>query len=190
VKREKEISDAAGKSLKYLDLGCGNGSVLQMVSWGLIDQYDLQAFGIEARQEAVLLARRSLSFNIGKDNVGSKISVIHGDFRDLEDEFSFEFGGTKKNDVKILKDFNHAKKQKFDLVTGTPPYFQVDFRTEYVSSSMSSDTDRQKVVTSAVINQGGMPTSIQSAPGKSHYVKFRNESNEFIFFTFFISTFS
>jgi Predicted O-methyltransferase len=155
-------SDSKGRQLKYLDLGCGNGSVLQMTSWGLIDKYDLQAFGIEARLEAVMLARRSLSFNIGKDRVGDTISVMHGDFRDLEEFMPSDCGRGKvsHNDLGQVQEFNRVKKEeKFDLVTGTPPYFQVDFTTE-------GDAQQKKVVTSAVINQGGMPTSIQSAPGE------------------------
>jgi hypothetical protein len=149
----KEVQHSPNKSLKYLDLGCGNGSVLQMTSWGLLDKFDLKAYGIEARSEAAGFARRSLSFNIGKDSIGSRISVIRGDFRDLERNMPFD-ALEGDNDVDQLEDFFQTKSLKFDLVTGTPPYFQVDFNTE------------DKNVTSAIINQGGMPTSIQSAPGK------------------------
>jgi tRNA1(Val) A37 N6-methylase TrmN6 len=162
VQQRINNSDSNKTCLKYLDLGCGNGSVLQMTSWGLIDKFDFQAFGIEARLEAVLLARRSLSFNIGKDQVGDKISVIHGDFRDLEEYPSLASGDQGRenhNDFGQVQEFHRVKEGKFDLVTGTPPYFQVDFTTE-------GDVQQQKVVTCAVINQGGMPTSVQSAPGE------------------------
>lgn len=157
VLKEGPARDA---KLRYLDLGCGNGSVLQMVGWGLLDKFNLKAYGIEARSEAAGLARRSISFNIGKDS--KSISVIHGDFRDLERDVPFgsiERGNTPEQ----LKAFYDTKGLKFDLVTGTPPYFQVDFSTKDLSNGTSKF---DKMVTSAVINQGGMPTSVQSAPGE------------------------
>jgi len=156
-----KIKQPSGQPLRYLDLGCGNGSVLQMTSWGLIEKYDLKAFGIEARSEAAALARRSLSFNVGKENVGNLISVIHGDFRDLERKVPFE-DGKGNNNPDQLTNFYHTKEEKFNLVTGTPPYFAVDFNTKKASLK-----GLDMVVTAAVINQGGMPTSVQSAPGKS-----------------------
>lgn len=151
--------------LRYLDLGCGNGSVLQMTSWGLLNKFDLKAYGIEARSEAARFARRSLSFNIGKDDIGKRISVIRGDFRDLERDAPFE-SIEGDNDPEHLDKFYRTKGEKFDLVTGTPPYFQVDFNTVDLSNG-TGEFDR--AVTSAVINQGGMPTSIQSAPARCEF---------------------
>jgi len=86
----------------YLDLGTGNASVLQMVTWALLKngQTVNKAIGVEARSEAVELARRSLSFNVG---TLVDAEIVHGDFRDV------------------------ISKQEYDLVTGTPPYFRVDF---------------------------------------------------------------
>lgn len=154
------------KSLKlnYLDLGCGNGSVLQMTSWGLMEDYtSFHAFGIEARSEAVNLARRSLTFNIGTrrgDSVDSSqcILILHGDFRDLDRDFPFlkHTSATSSNNALILSKLQECAGQKFDLITGTPPYFRVDFETKCEKNS--SD----KMVTSAVISQGGMPSSKQS----------------------------
>ena len=43
------------------------------------------------------------------------------------------------------------------MITGTPPYFRVDFAVN------------DKQVTSAVINQGGMPTAKQSAPARCEF---------------------
>lgn len=62
--RQKDSS-----SFHYLDLGCGNGSVLSMTMWKLCQllapqQVLLSCVGVEARNEAVELARRSLSFNV------------------------------------------------------------------------------------------------------------------------------
>mmetsp|Transcript_18373 Transcript_18373/g.27868 ORF Transcript_18373/g.27868 Transcript_18373/m.27868 type:complete len:477 (-) Transcript_18373:103-1533(-) len=139
----------------YLDLGTGNASVLQMVTWGLLGReqmYDSmndkarselnfnRVVGVEARSEAVALAKRSLQFNLGKlfsDEKQKLVSILQGDFRDISLE------------------------EKFDLITGTPPYFQVSF-------SMSSK-DSDSVVSKAVIHEGGMPTSKQSAPARCEF---------------------
>lgn len=87
--------------IRYCDLGTGNGSVLQMVLWKCRDRIST-AIAVEARQEAIALAKRSLSFNFG--NEASDISLVHSDFRTFPPD-----------------DLAHT----FDLVTGTPPYFAV-----------------------------------------------------------------
>lgn len=132
----REISStlSTGQTIQYLDLGCGNASVLQMTTWALLrDQHLIQATGIEARLEAVELARRSLSFNIGSSESAAR--VVHGDFRDV------------------------SLDNQFDLITGTPPYFRVDFVVN----------DKEQLVTKAVIQQGGMPTAQQSAPARCEF---------------------
>jgi tRNA1(Val) A37 N6-methylase TrmN6 len=147
------------RELNYLDLGCGNGSVLQMVLWSLLDHVDIQAFGIEARVEAVELARRSLVFNVGNSEAPSslgrlscKATIVHQDFRSL-------LMDTLVDD----KDIQTIKSIKFHLITGTPPYFRVDF------SSHGESTEQEGVEPKAIINQGGMPTSIQSAPARCEF---------------------
>ncbi len=125
--KETSISDGSSNVLNYLDLGCGNASVLQMVSWGLWDKCQLKAFGIEARSEAVGLARRSLSFNVrGEDDreddpsSHGHVHVVHGDFRDLNCSLD-DFGGGSKgnnNSKQLLEKFHSTKNQSFDLVTG------------------------------------------------------------------------
>lgn len=112
-------SDNSEHSLRYLDLGCGNVSVLQMVSWDLLlNKSNLTAYGIKARSEAVGLARRSLSFNVGpstSDSTSSSfaeknVSVIHGDFRDLErDEVLFQDKDRNMNNLQQLEDFCQTK---------------------------------------------------------------------------------
>lgn len=183
-------------NIQYLDLGCGNASVLQMVLWKLLSHFHIHndkcetnekatpmyIRGIEARKEAIQFARRSLSFNVGyntdenssKDNNNLmddklNIRVIHSDFRTLIEE------GTS-----ILNDCESTNKTereplKFDLVTGTPPYFQVDFQTanfNHKNSSNSKNNDSKSSIRrtqAAVINQGGMPTSVQSAPARCEF---------------------
>ena len=169
--------------LHYLDLGCGNASVLQMVSWGILHflqqeedakesahqdnnnlgeyQHSFKAFGIEARSEAVQLATRSLSFNIGSENVGKLISIVNGDFRVLGVRNNQENDNQNSDNVANgaihcsgRKEFDLVKKQKFTLITGTPPYFRVDFNTEEQRKSQDNESSSERIVTSAVINQG------------------------------------
>jgi hypothetical protein len=108
--------------LQYLDLGTGNASVLQMVTWfALANNRPLTAIGVEARLEAVQLARRSLSFNLGTAADKPVARIVHGDFRD------------------VCPQFQQQEQQPFNLITGTPPYFRVDFSVQ------------NQLVTSAVI---------------------------------------
>ena len=229
---------SSSSSFSYLDLGCGNGSVLQMVTWSLLKniqeiqqrqgdddsndishasttKHRLNCFGIEARNEAVNLARRSIAFNVGNvhrhnvdngssqnnstdhhqsddddddDAIDASVRVIHGDFRDVVEMFR---NGTIPPDEDHQQDTtttttsmsngshnNDAKKTpptKFDLITGTPPYFRVDFTSE----KKTSDTDdgnsntttkgSNQIITKAVIRQGGMPTAMQSAPARCEF---------------------
>ena len=78
---------------RYLDLGCGVGSVLLMVSHKLRPK---NALGIEAQAQSVALARRAIA-ELPKHE--SQIDVRHADFRD------------------------HGFGERYDLVTGSPPYF-------------------------------------------------------------------
>jgi tRNA1(Val) A37 N6-methylase TrmN6 len=172
-------------AIRYLDLGTGNGSVLQMVTWYLLSKLGiantarrktLQAFGVEARTEAVGLARRSLAFNLGRFEYNGKVcsgavlksnkevepmkhdvQIVNGDFRDLI-AISNDKEQSQSNPN---KDLQMVASQKYDLITGTPPYFRVDF-----SSSEKTAGSNSEVITTACINQGGMPTSMQSAPAR------------------------
>lgn len=88
------VRAAAGAPQRYLDLGCGIGSVLLMAAHRLRPSV---AVGVEAQPQSVLMARRTIAELPGQ--VGH-IQVVHGDFRD----HAIESGS-------------------FDLVTGSPPYF-------------------------------------------------------------------
>ncbi|MFW2388674.1 MAG: tRNA1(Val) (adenine(37)-N6)-methyltransferase [Polyangiales bacterium] len=81
-----------GRPERYLDLGCGIGSVLLMVCHKLRPTF---AVGVEAQDQSVLMARRSVA---ELQDPRSEIEVRHADFREVGDE-------------------------RFDLVTGSPPYF-------------------------------------------------------------------
>jgi tRNA1Val (adenine37-N6)-methyltransferase len=86
-----------GNVRSALDLGCGVGSVLMMVAWGLPSATLL---GVEAQEISADLLGRSLRYN-GLEN---RVRVKRGDMREPS----------------VL-----AGEGPFDLITGTPPYFPV-----------------------------------------------------------------
>lgn len=83
-----------------LDLGCGIGSVLMMVAWGLPT---VSLVGVEAQEVSYGMLRRSLRYNGLED----RVVTHHGDLRDAAT-------------LEAL-----AQHKRFDLITGTPPYFPV-----------------------------------------------------------------
>jgi tRNA1(Val) A37 N6-methylase TrmN6 len=85
----------AGSPGRVLDLGCGIASVLLMVAWAFPHA---NFVGIEAQPEHVALARRNVVLN----GCEQRVKIEHADLRDLE---------------------RVASHGLFDLVTGTPPYF-------------------------------------------------------------------
>ena len=182
-----------GRVINYLDLGTGNASVLQMVSWHILSHgstaaagvtTELRGVGVEARSEAVGLARRSLSFNLGDvelddgtvyrscGDVGAlrhDVGVVKGDFRDLVALSKEEGGATEgrsEGDGEVA--MRRVASRRYDLVTGTPPYFRVDFKTKKKGGGGTAAADGN-VVESAVIRQGAMPTSVQSAPARCEF---------------------
>jgi tRNA1Val (adenine37-N6)-methyltransferase len=78
-----------------LDLGCGIGSVLQMVAWGYPHAH---VTGIEAQEVSYGLLCRSLRYN------------------GLESRTTTRFGDLRTVAISLPK-------AAFDLITGTPPYF-------------------------------------------------------------------
>lgn len=84
---------------RHLDLGCGIGSVLMLCTWKMREGA-CQHVGIEAQEQSVTLCRASLALNAITD----RVQVRHADFRDSQ-ALSLD--------------------ERFDLVTGTPPYVPV-----------------------------------------------------------------
>ncbi|RZV52602.1 MAG: methyltransferase domain-containing protein [Deltaproteobacteria bacterium] len=82
---------------RYLDLGCGVGSVLLMVSHKLRPRI---ALGVEAQAPSVAMARRAIAELPEHE---PRIEVHHADFRELD------FCG-----------------ERYDLITASPPYFPID----------------------------------------------------------------
>lgn len=117
----------------YLDLGTGIGSVLQMTTWQLLQipkSRDVRSIGVEAQSKSANMARRSIMYN-GVDN---QCRVVHGDIRSSFDD--------------------SEKKTKFSLITGTPPYFKIEF-------------DPKTKVSRCL--QGSLPAAAQSAPARCEF---------------------
>jgi tRNA1(Val) A37 N6-methylase TrmN6 len=90
---------------RFLDLGCGIGTVLLFLAWRFPEA---EVTGIEAQPLSAELARRSIAWN----GVTGRCSVVDGDLRDLSRR-----GMPHRNEA-LLPDG-----ARFDLITGTPPYF-------------------------------------------------------------------
>jgi tRNA1(Val) A37 N6-methylase TrmN6 len=87
---------------RYLDLGCGIGSVLLMVSHRL---HPRMARGLEAQDQSVQMATRAID-ELPTSQTDSKAEQEH-DLRVEQADFrEFDFGG-----------------ERYDLVTASPPYF-------------------------------------------------------------------
>lgn len=88
-------SRAVPQARRYLDMGCGIGSV------GLSTLHhlppDARLTGIEAQEVSVGLARKSVAYN----QLAGRVEILHGDLRDEQ----------------VL-----PEGQQFDLITGSPPY--------------------------------------------------------------------
>lgn len=85
---------------RYLDLGCGIGSVLLMVSHRL---RPAAALGVEAQDQSVVMVRRTVA---ELPQGGAAIEILHGDFREVPFAGPEDAGG-------------------YDLITGSPPYFPI-----------------------------------------------------------------
>lgn len=89
--------EARPTARRAADLGCGIGSVLMMLAWGLPDA---RLAGVEAQELSCRMARRSMAYN----GIEERCALIQGDLRDEHAELP---GAS------------------FDLVTGTPPYIPI-----------------------------------------------------------------
>ena len=88
---------------RFLDLGCGVGTVLLFLAWRFPEA---RVTGIEAQSVSAEQARRSIAWN----GVSDRCAVIEGDLRDAAALTPAE--------------------PRFDLITGTPPYFSPGAGTE------------------------------------------------------------
>lgn len=108
-----QLNQTESSSIKYLDIGCGLGSVLLSTSWLFSSNPNVTSIGVEAQISRYQLCQRNIYYNYGFE-VGNKISAINCDLREVE------------------------MQDKFDLITGTPPYFKSDIKHEYPDSIESA----------------------------------------------------
>lgn len=87
----------APSATRILDLGCGIGSVLLHLAW---THPSATLVGIEAQA----ISFEMLEENIRRNHLGARVSVHHGDLREV----------------------TRGLAERFELVTGTPPYFPLD----------------------------------------------------------------
>jgi len=91
------------RPMRCCDIGCGIGSVLLMTAWL---RPTAVCLGVEAQAIRAATAVRSIAVN----GVGDRVTVRNGDLRDPSTISDAELAGMGGG---------------FDLVTGTPPYFEV-----------------------------------------------------------------
>lgn len=98
----RSVTDAtaarSGHDLRFVDLGCGLGSVLMLMAWAFPDA---RVWGVEAQASRAQRARRSLRYN----GAALRCEVVDGDLRELEHSLVPRLSGAPS------------------VVTGTPPYF-------------------------------------------------------------------
>ena len=91
------VDEVKSGLLNHLDLGTGLGTILNLIKWRFHDSLSF-SMGVEAQLANYQLAAKTTEFNFGSD--GCKL--VHSDLRDLD----------------------CSQLEKFDLITGTPPYFR------------------------------------------------------------------
>jgi len=98
-------------TLRALDLGCGLGSVLLMVAWKLPGA---DVTGVELQPDRAGMGRRSIAYN----GVADRCRIVDGDLRDLAEA---------RGPTALRGALGDAR---FELITGTPPYFPRGTGTE------------------------------------------------------------
>lgn len=107
------------------DIGCGIGSVLLMSAWL---HPGARLVGIEAQAARAAMARRSAAFNLGPGS--DRVTVVGGDLRDpatLSHALAAVTPSRKTEAAAAAAPTSapDAAALLFDIVTGTPPYFDV-----------------------------------------------------------------
>lgn len=84
---------------RYLDIGCGIGSV-GLYALGMLPSRDVHLTGIEAQDVSYRLVNRS----VARNGLSDRVTIYHGDLRDPD----------------VL-----PAGSSFDLITGSPPYVPI-----------------------------------------------------------------
>ena len=113
--------------LATCDIGCGIGSVLLMTRW-LHPDADISV-GIEAQSSRSKLAKESAQLNWG---VNGNVVIVEGDLREPASHAAAAaavataaVAKTSSSPSSSPSSLPHTNTNVFDLVTGTPPYFNV-----------------------------------------------------------------
>jgi len=130
---------APGAGARFLDLGCGIGTVLLFLAWRFPEA---EVTGIEAQTLSAGLARRSIAWN----GVTERCSVLDGDLRDLSGR------GTPHRNEALLPDG-----ARFELITGTPPYF---------ARGEGTESDRVQRAPCRFEHRGGLADYCVAAAGR------------------------
>jgi tRNA1Val (adenine37-N6)-methyltransferase len=103
-----------------LDLGSGIGTVGMICAWRLPGA---QFVTVEAQAESVALAKKSAQFN----GLTERYEIRHGDFRGIEERgqpYPPEVASTTElADSAVRAPAVLRADEKFELITGSPPYF-------------------------------------------------------------------
>ena len=133
------LAGGAPAVLRAADIGCGIGSVLLFTAW--LHPHAV-CVGIEAQAERASMAARSAVLNAGPPSCG-RVAVVQGDLRDpaalaaagaaaqalvtAQAQSEAESGDNASHPAAPqLSDGSDGSTAAFDLVTGTPPYFDLD----------------------------------------------------------------
>ena len=114
------------------DIGCGLGSVLLSTAWLLPRAV---CVGVEAQATRYALAVRNMDCNMGGDGDAPRCAIIHGDLRDASTASllstascalrpRLSAAAATASAVAVAEAGDEAC-AIFDIVTGTPPYFDV-----------------------------------------------------------------
>jgi tRNA1(Val) A37 N6-methylase TrmN6 len=123
------VCNGVASPLAYIDIGCGIGSVLLCNLWQLSES--TTAVGVEIQKNRYDMAVRSLNYNLGVFGVDqNRATVLNIDLRNVDELISTITASdlwTVNEPTKILTvssaSANDRRRKYFDLVTGTPPYF-------------------------------------------------------------------
>jgi tRNA1(Val) A37 N6-methylase TrmN6 len=140
----REACVARPDATRYLDIGCGLGSVLLMVAYKLPQA---RALGVEAQAVSFGLAQR----NVERNGQGERVTLHHGDLRDLR------AGAGRARALAAL-----GTEEGPQLISGTPPYMPVgtstpspDEQRRYARVELRGGVEEYLATMGALLGAGG-----------------------------------
>ncbi len=152
--------NAAPCVARYLDLGCGIGSVLLQTVYAVRPR---ETFGIEAQAQSAVMARRSVS------ELPEGAPTLHG-------APASRTAGAAVIDIRHgdIRDFGPDQLSQFELITGSPPYLPEG--TGVVSPDPQRAACRFEL--RGGIEEYCLAASRLLAPGGGFYVVFQTQWDE------------